>query len=289
MLVSIFRGSSRLYASAFATTAAAAAYGTAAASMCEPAPAAAPSKSATPAKTRAPPEKSHPKNLSEMALNLAVKTRTVFLNGPISDASAAAIITQLLYLEQEAPYTPIRLHINSSGGKVQAGYAIHDTMQALTSPVHTVCLGHCESMAAILLAAGAEGHREALPNARIMIHQPVRTSGRANARELSIHAESIEKTRTRLNELVAQRTGRPVSEIEKLMEYDHVCDSSEALALGLIDKIVEHGSLLPGCPPPPPSPPSEPAPSASQQQQQMRMASAAAAAAASPASPAPAA
>ena len=208
-------------------------------------PSAAPPATKTSASAKKANAASHPKTLAEMSLNLTVKSRAVFLNGNINDSSAAAVITQLLFLEQESPYTPIRLHINSGGGKVQAGFAIHDTMQALTSPVHTICMGHCSSMAAVLLATGAEGHREAMPNARILIHQPTRVSGRGNAREFSIQAESIEKTRLRLTELLARRSGRPVSEIEELIQYDHVCDSSEALALGLIDRVVEPGSLLP--------------------------------------------
>lgn len=187
-----------------------------------------------------------PKTNAELLLSLAARSRQVFLSGSIDDESAKQCIATLLHLDESAPGTPIKLHINSGGGKVQAGLAIHDVMQVLRSPVHTTCLGHCESMAAVLLASGAVGERAALANARIMIHQPVRSSGasKSNARQLSIQHESIEWSRLRLAELLAQRTGRPLAEIEQLFEYDHVCTATQALSLGLIDKVlVEKGAL----------------------------------------------
>jgi ATP-dependent Clp protease protease subunit len=149
-------------------------------------------------------------------------------------------------LEQESPQTPIHMHINSSGGNVQAGLAIHDTMQSISSPVHTLCLGHCESIAALLLSAGERGERAAMPNARIMVHQPVRTGGGAsNAKQLAISAASIERSRRTLVEILAARCGRPVEEISELLEYDHVCDAQEAIALGLVDKVSAPGDLVP--------------------------------------------
>ena len=188
-----------------------------------------------------------PKSLGELILGLSTRGRHVFVSGTIDDESAKAVISQLLYLEQESPGTPIRLHINSGGGKVQAGLAIHDVMQVLTSPVHTVCLGHCESMAAILLATGAAGERAAMPNARIMIHQPVRGAGGGqNARQLAIHAASIESSRRRLAQLLADRTNRPLDEILRLIEYDHVCDAQQALELGLIDRVLDKPGCLKG-------------------------------------------
>ena len=189
-----------------------------------------------------------PKNLADLMMQLTLRGRHVFLTGHIDDESAKAVIATLMYLEQESPGTPIRLHINSGGGKVQAGMAIHDAMNSIHSPVHTVCHGTCSSMAAILLACGAAGNRSAAPNARIMIHQPVRTTGgkdSSNARQLQIHAQSIEKSRLRIAELLALRTGKPVSEIEALIEYDHVCDAGEAQKLGLIDRITRPGELVP--------------------------------------------
>ena len=115
-------------------------------------------------------------------------------------------------------------------------------MQVITSPVHTLCLGHCESMAAVLLATGAPGERSVMPNARVMIHQPFRGAS-GNARQLSIHAASIERSRQRIAGLLAERAGRSQVEIEALIEYDHVCDASEAIALGLADRVVGAGEL----------------------------------------------
>ena len=109
-----------------------------------------------------------------MPAALSLRHRQVFLTGHIDDASARLVIAQLLYLEEASPTEPIQLHINSSGGKVHAGIAIHDVMQSLRAPVYTTCLGHCESMAAVILAAGEKGERAAMPNARVMIHQPTR-------------------------------------------------------------------------------------------------------------------
>ena len=129
---------------------------------------------------------------------------------------------------------------------MQAGLAIHDVMQSLTSPVHTICLGHCESMAAVLLAAGFAGERSAMPNARIMIHQPIRHGGgSSNAKQLAISAAGIERSRRRIAELLARDTGRSVDDVLALIEYDHVCDAHEALTLGLVDRVLtEPGSYV---------------------------------------------
>jgi len=185
-------------------------------------------------------KKPEPKSLNEMVIGLCTRGRHVFLTGTIDDTSAQHVIAQLMHLEQEAPGVPIRLHISSGGGKVQAGLAVHDVMHAISSPVHTICLGHCESMAAVLLSSGAPGHRLAMPNVRVMIHQPRQTSGggSSNARQLAINASSIERSRNKLALLLSERTGKPLDEILELIEYDHVCDAEEALHLGLIDRIV---------------------------------------------------
>ena len=189
---------------------------------------------------------SHPKSIPELVLTLGLRERQVFLNGRVDDEMARVLIATLLYLEHDSPNTPIRLLINSSGGGVQAGLAIHDTMQSISSPVHTLCLGHCESIAALILATGAAGQRAAMPNARVMIHQPVRTGGAAsNAKQLSIHAASIEKSKNKLVQILSMTTGMPAKEVERLLEYDTVCDAEEAIALGLIDKVAEPGSLVP--------------------------------------------
>jgi len=180
-----------------------------------------------------------PKSLNEVVASLALRSRIVFLSGRIDDDAAKSVIAQLIFLEQDAPGRPIQLHINSGGGSVQAGLAIHDVMQAVTAPVITSCLGHCESMAAVLLAAGESGERSALPNARIMIHQPVRggSSTKSNAKQAAISAASIEKSRLKLAELLAARTGRPLAEIEAMLEYDTVLDAEGARELGLIDRV----------------------------------------------------
>lgn len=202
-------------------------------------------------------ESSTPKSMNEIFMNLAGRGRHVFLNGRVDDDSARVVIAMLMYLEQESPQTPIHMHINSAGGNVQAGLAIHDVMQSISSPVHTLCLGHCESIAALLLSAGEPGERAAMPNARMMIHQPVRTGGgSANAKQLAISAASIERSRSTLVRLLAQRCGKTEEEIAAILEYDHVCDSEEAIALGLIDKVATPGSLVPvGANAPPEQPP----------------------------------
>ena len=126
------------------------------------------------------------------------------------------VIQQLIHLEEADPGVPIAMHIMSGGGKVYAGLAILDVMRALTSPVHTTCLGHCESMAAVLLACGEPGHRYALPNARVMIHQPVRgaSPSKSSAKEALIQAQAIDASRLRLCQLLAESTGRPLHELE---------------------------------------------------------------------------
>ena len=191
-----------------------------------------------------------PKTHAELALALSVRGRHVFLTGRVDEDSAKKVITMLMYLEQEAPGVPIRLHINSSGGKVQSGFAIHDVMQTISSPVHTVCLGRCASIAAVLLASGAEGHRTAAPHARIMIHQPTRSgSARANAREMQTRADNIEQNRVRLADVLAARMGRPRAEVEKLLEHDTYCDTEAAIEYGLIDRVYTHAELVPQPPP----------------------------------------
>ena len=129
-----------------------------------------------------------PKSISELVTTLSTKSRHVFVTGSITDDSARAVIAQLLFLEDAAPGAPILMHINSGGGKVYAGLAIHDVMAAISSPVHTTCLGHCESMAAVLLAAGERGARYALPNSRVMIHKPVHRRQDSHTRSRSAAA-----------------------------------------------------------------------------------------------------
>ena len=167
-----------------------------------------------------------------------LKERIIFLTGPVEDGMASLIIAQLLFLESENPKKEIAMYINSPGGVVTSGMAIYDTMQYIKSPVSTVCVGMAASMGSFLLAAGEPGHRIALPNARIMVHQP---SGgfRGQASDIERHAEDIIKTKKRLNQLYAKHTGKPVEEIERALDRDNFMTSEEAKAFGLVDHVYE--------------------------------------------------
>jgi len=166
-----------------------------------------------------------------------LKDRILFLGGEVTDEEANLIIAQLLFLEADDPDKDIFLYINSPGGSVSAGLAIYDTMQYLKCEVSTICVGMAASMGAFLLAAGAPGKRRALPNSEIMIHQP---SGGAygQASDVKIHAEHIIKTRSKLNEILAERTGKPLDVIAEATERDNFMSAEEALAFGIIDEIV---------------------------------------------------
>ncbi|KAK3144200.1 hypothetical protein QOZ80_4AG0309990 [Eleusine coracana subsp. coracana] len=168
-----------------------------------------------------------------------LKERIVCIHGPIADDTASLVVAQLLFLESENPAKPIHLYINSPGGVVTAGLAIYDTMQYIRSPVTTLCIGQAASMASLLLAAGARGERRALPNARVMIHQP---SGGASgqASDIAIHAKEILKVRDRLNKIYAKHTGQAIDKIEQCMERDMFMDPEEAHDWGLIDEVIEH-------------------------------------------------
>lgn len=186
-------------------------------------------------------KKPDPKSMAELQLGVTTKQRRVFVTGSMDDESAKVVIQQLLHLEAEDPGAPIGMHIMSGGGKVYAGLAILDVMRSLSSPVHTTCLGHCESMAAVLLACGEPGRRYALPNARVMIHQPVRggSASKSSAKEALIQAQAIDQSRLRLCQLLAESTGRPLAELEALMDHDHYCSAAEAKELRLVDHIVQ--------------------------------------------------
>ena len=164
--------------------------------------------------------------------------RIVFLADEVNDATATLVVAQLLYLEAQDPDKDISLYINSPGGSISAGMAIYDTMNFIKCDVSTICIGMAASMGAFLLAAGAKGKRFALPNSEIMIHQPLGgTRGQAN--DIKIHADHIIKIRSKMNSILAERTGRSIEEIERDTERDNFMSSEEALAYGLIDKVVD--------------------------------------------------
>jgi ATP-dependent Clp protease, protease subunit len=165
-----------------------------------------------------------------------LKERIVFIGTAIDDTIASLVIAQLLFLESEDPDKDINLYVNSPGGSVHSGLAIYDTMQYIRPDVATICIGMAASMGAILLAGGAKGKRSALPNSRIMIHQPWGgTQGTAS--DISIQAEEILRTKKRLNEILAQHTGQPLTTIEKDTDRDRYMSSEESRAYGLIDNV----------------------------------------------------
>ena len=166
-----------------------------------------------------------------------LKDRILFLGGEVTDDEANLIIAQLLFLEADDPDKDIYLYINSPGGSVSAGLAIYDTIRYLKCEVVTICVGLAASMGAFLLAAGAKGKRKALPNSEIMIHQP---SGGAygQASDVKIHADHIIKTRKKLNEILAERTGQPIDVVEVATERDNFLTAEDALEFGIIDEIV---------------------------------------------------
>ena len=167
-----------------------------------------------------------------------LKERIIFLTGPVYDQVSALICAQLLFLESENPAKDIAFYINSPGGVVSAGLAIYDTMQYIRSPVSTVCIGQAASMGSLLLAAGAKGKRFALPNARVMVHQP---SGGAQgqATDIEIQAREILVLRKRLNEIYVRHTGQPIEAIERRLERDSYMSAEEARDFGLVDQVVE--------------------------------------------------
>jgi ATP-dependent Clp protease protease subunit len=167
-----------------------------------------------------------------------LKDRIIFLGTEVHDDVANVIVAQLLFLESEEPEKDIHLYINSPGGSVTAGLAIYDTMQYIKSPVSTICVGLAASMAAVLLAGGAKGKRIALPNAEIMIHQPMGGT-RGQASDIEIHARNILRTRDRINAILAGHTGQNIEKIAVDTDRDNFMTANEALSYGLIDKILE--------------------------------------------------
>ena len=166
-----------------------------------------------------------------------LKDRIIFLGAPIDDIFANLVIAQLLFLEAEDPEKDINLYINTPGGSVTAGLGIYDTMQYVKPPINTICLGQAASMGAFLLTAGTKSKRFALPNARVMIHQPM-GGFQGQATEIDIHAREILKIRERLNEIMAKHTGQPLERISQDTERDYFMSAEEAKRYGLIDEVI---------------------------------------------------
>ncbi len=167
-----------------------------------------------------------------------LKERVIFITGPIEDGMATLVCAQLLYLEAENPKKEINLYINSPGGVVTSGMSIYDTMQFIKPPVSTLCMGQAASMGSLLLCAGEKDMRFALPNARIMVHQP---SGgyQGQASDIERHAQDIIKMKRRLNEVYVKHTGNDYDTIEKTLDRDHFMTAEESREFGLIDKVIE--------------------------------------------------
>jgi ATP-dependent Clp protease protease subunit len=167
-----------------------------------------------------------------------LKERLIFVTGPIEDYGASLMTAQLLFLEAENPKKEIHMYINSPGGIVTAGMAIYDTMQYIRPKIHTYCIGQAASMGSLLLCAGEKGNRWALPNARVMVHQPS-ASFYGQAADIARHAQEIVKLKKRLNEIYARHTGQTVEAIEKMLDRDTYMTGEEAKDFGLIDQVME--------------------------------------------------
>jgi ATP-dependent Clp protease protease subunit len=169
-----------------------------------------------------------------------LKDNIIFLGTPVDDQIANLVVAQLLFLEAEDPDKDISIYINSPGGSITAGMAIYDTMQFIRPDVTTICLGQCASMGALLLAAGAKGKRYALPNSRILIHQPSISSIGGQATDIRIHAEEIMRMREMIEVVLARHTGQPREQIERDVERDRWFDAYQAMNYGLIDQVITH-------------------------------------------------
>jgi ATP-dependent Clp protease protease subunit len=172
-----------------------------------------------------------------------LKDRIVFLGSAINDEVANSVVAQLLFLQSDDPKADIHLYINSPGGSISAGMAVYDTMQFVTCDIATYCIGQAASMGAVLLTAGTKGKRHALPNSRIMIHQPL-AGMQGSAEEILIHAKELKRIKQRMNEILIKHTGHPLEKVEKDTDRDRFMTAEEALEYRLIDKVVEsmHGN-----------------------------------------------
>lgn len=171
--------------------------------------------------------------------SLLLKERIIFLVGPVDDHTANLVVAQLLFLESENPDKDIYFYINSPGGSVTAGMSIYDTMEFIKPDVQTLCLGQAASMGAFLLSAGTKGKRFALPNSRIMIHQPLISGGLGGqASDIEIHARELLKLKEKLNKILADHTGKSIEEVERDTDRDNFMSAQEAMEYGLIDKVI---------------------------------------------------
>ena len=173
-----------------------------------------------------------------------LRDRVIFLNGEVNDAVSALVCAQLLFLEAENPDKPIHLYINSPGGVITSGLAMYDTMQFIKSPVHTLCMGTARSMGSFLLMAGEPGHRMALPNASLHVHQPL-GGVQGQASDIRIHAEEMLRTKDRVTRLYAQHCGRSYQEVERDLDRDRFMTAEEAREWGLIDKVLDRRTVTP--------------------------------------------
>jgi ATP-dependent Clp protease protease subunit len=171
-----------------------------------------------------------------------LKERVIFLVGPVNDVTANLVVAQLLFLEAENPDKDIHFYINSPGGSVSAGMSVYDTMQFVKPDVSTLCMGQACSMGAFLLTAGAKGKRFALPNSRVMIHQPM-GGFQGQASDIAIHAKEILSLRAKLNEIMAHHTGQPIERIERDTDRDNFLSAAEAADYGLIDKVLTNREM----------------------------------------------
>jgi ATP-dependent Clp protease protease subunit len=173
-----------------------------------------------------------------------LKDRIIFLGTQVNDEVANIIVAQMLFLQSDDPKADIHLYVNSPGGSVSAGMAIYDTMQFITCDVATYCVGQAASMGAVLLTAGAAGKRHALPNARIMIHQPL-AGMQGTAEEIAIHAKEFKRIKQKMNEILLKHTGHPLDKIEKDTDRDRFMSAEEAAEYRLVDKVIEHMTIVP--------------------------------------------
>jgi ATP-dependent Clp protease protease subunit len=173
-----------------------------------------------------------------------LKDRIIFLGSQVNDEVANSIVAQMLFLQSEDPKADVHLYVNSPGGSVSAGLAIYDTMQFITCDVATYCIGQAASMGAVLLTAGARGKRNALPNARIMIHQPL-AGMEGTAEDIMIHAKEFKKVKQKLNNILIKHTGHPLEQIERDTDRDRFMSAEEAMEYKLIDQVIEHMETKP--------------------------------------------